>query len=126
MGDMQVTFYQGSSASGDGFAVMRSMTSGAIVDSFPITPSTFNGAVWVNGNKYQHLILLRPKSAVSAVIVVTDHPYGTGPDHGSSSRKLTILLSIAYYSYNGNSSACRQKAMTSVGRFRIRRRALRA
>jgi hypothetical protein len=46
-----------------------------------------------------------------------------------SQQRLTIgldLLSIAYYSYNGNSSACRQKAMTSAGRFRIRRRALRA
>src|SRR5215471_18097695 len=37
-----------------------------------------------------------------------------------------ILLSIAQYSYNGNSSACCQKAITSDCRCRIRRRALRA
>ena len=51
-GDMQVTFYQGSSASGDGYAVFHNATSGALVDSFPITPSTFNGAVWVKGSVY--------------------------------------------------------------------------
>jgi hypothetical protein len=51
-GDVQVTFRQGSSAGGDGFAVIRSASSGALVDSFAITPSGFNGAVWVNGNVY--------------------------------------------------------------------------
>src|SRR5215472_17023824 len=37
-----------------------------------------------------------------------------------------VLLSPAYHSYNGNNSACSQKAITKVGRRRMRAKARRA
>lgn len=51
-GDVQVTFQQGSSASGDGSVVFRNASTGAVVDSFALSTATFNGAIWVKGNVY--------------------------------------------------------------------------
>jgi hypothetical protein len=44
-------------------------------------------------------------------------------DLGDRDKQAFALLRITQYSYNGNNSACSQKAQTSVGRRRIRRSA---
>jgi hypothetical protein len=49
-GDVNVQFYPGTGASGDGSVVFRNATTNALLDSFQVSAAGFNGAVWVTGD----------------------------------------------------------------------------
>ncbi len=49
-GDQNVRFYPGSGAAGDGYVSVRNAATNALVDSFQISASGFNGAIWVVGD----------------------------------------------------------------------------
>jgi hypothetical protein len=49
-GNLDVKFVQGTGAAGDGSVVFRNSATKALVDSFALGASGFNGAVWVNGD----------------------------------------------------------------------------